>query len=131
MSQAAVVTSSSKVLPSILVIDDTHDNICLLSDCLKPNYELLAANNGEKGLEIAHRFKPDLILTSNAKRALETSKLVAEAIGLNEKKIQIEERLYEAGVETLISEIQLLDKKYKSVLLIGHNPGLTFFVSIL
>ena len=62
MSQAAVVNITSKALPSILVIDDTHDNIRLLSDCLKPNYEVLAANNGEKGLAIAQRFKPDLIL---------------------------------------------------------------------
>lgn len=78
-----------------------------------------------------HKFKPDLIVTSNAKRALETSKLVAEAIGYDEGNIQVEDKLYEAGVEDLISEIQLLDEKYKSVLLIGHNPGLTLLATFL
>jgi len=78
-----------------------------------------------------HKFKPDLILTSNAKRALQTSKLVAEAIGYDEKKIQIEDKLYEAGVEALLNQIQLIEEKYKSVLLIGHNPGLTLLANFL
>lgn len=58
----ANVLDQNSSAPSILIIDDTHDNIRLLSDCLQPSYEVLAANNGEKGLEIANRFKPDLIL---------------------------------------------------------------------
>src|SRR6056297_2288736 len=78
-----------------------------------------------------HKFKPDLIVSSNAKRAHETSKLFAEAIGYDETKILVEDRLYEAGVEDLLSEIQLLNDKYKSVLLIGHNPGLTLLATFL
>ena len=47
---------------SVLIVDDTLENIRLLSDCLKSRYEVLAANNGDKALATASRFKPDLIL---------------------------------------------------------------------
>ena len=47
---------------SVLIVDDTLDNIRLLSDCLKAHYAVFAANNGDKALAIASRFKPDLIL---------------------------------------------------------------------
>ncbi len=47
---------------SILIVDDMRDNIRLLSDYLKADYQVLAANNGEKALIIAEKLHPDLIL---------------------------------------------------------------------
>ncbi len=47
---------------SILIVDDMRDNIRLLSDYLKADYQVLAANNGEKALVIAEKLHPDLIL---------------------------------------------------------------------
>ncbi len=47
---------------SILIVDDIRDNISLLSDYLKADYQVLAANNGEKALIIAEKLHPDLIL---------------------------------------------------------------------
>ncbi len=47
--------------PTILIVDDTPDNITILSDILA-DYKVKAANNGAKALEIASRFRPDLIL---------------------------------------------------------------------
>jgi DNA-binding NtrC family response regulator len=47
----------------ILIIDDTPANIRLLSTILEPRgYEILAAANGDQGLEIASRARPGLIL---------------------------------------------------------------------
>ncbi len=46
---------------TILIVDDTPDNITILSKILS-NYNIKAANNGSKALEIASRFKPDIIL---------------------------------------------------------------------
>jgi putative two-component system response regulator len=48
--------------PSILLVDDTEQNISVLKSILSPNYIIRAATNGELALKIADKFKPDLIL---------------------------------------------------------------------
>lgn len=47
--------------PTILIVDDVPDNITVLSNILA-DYNLKAANNGTKALEIASRFRPNIIL---------------------------------------------------------------------
>ena len=47
--------------PTILIVDDTPNNITVLYNILT-DYNVKAANNGSKALEIASRFKPDIIL---------------------------------------------------------------------
>jgi putative two-component system response regulator len=48
---------------SVLVVDDTPENIDLLVEILKADYKVRAAINGEQGLKIARLTKaPDLIL---------------------------------------------------------------------
>ena len=48
---------------TILVVDDTPDNLALMSDLLKDIYKVKIANNGEKALRIAQSdAPPDLIL---------------------------------------------------------------------
>jgi putative two-component system response regulator len=49
--------------PSILIVDDTPDNLVLMSDLLKDAYLIKVANSGEKALKIVRRGDPlDLIL---------------------------------------------------------------------
>ncbi|MCF8208493.1 MAG: two-component system response regulator [Rhodoferax sp.] len=49
--------------PVILVIDDTPDNLSLMSSLLKDLYRVKVANNGERGIKIARSDDPpDLIL---------------------------------------------------------------------
>lgn len=49
--------------PTILVVDDTADNLTLMSNLLKDNYKVKIANSGEKALRIATSEQPpDLIL---------------------------------------------------------------------
>ncbi|WP_020589212.1 HD-GYP domain-containing protein [Desulfobacter curvatus] len=47
--------------PTILIVDDVPDNITVLTNILA-DYNLKAANNGAKALQIASRFRPDIIL---------------------------------------------------------------------
>ncbi len=47
---------------SVLVVDDTPENIDILVETLKHKYQLRAATNGERALEIVQRTPPDLIL---------------------------------------------------------------------
>ncbi len=49
--------------PTILVVDDTPDNLALMQTLLKDLYKVKGANNGERGLKIAASgHPPDLIL---------------------------------------------------------------------
>lgn len=49
--------------PTILVVDDSPDNLSLITSLLKDRYRLKVANNGEKALKIAQsETKLDLIL---------------------------------------------------------------------
>lgn len=48
--------------PVILVVDDTPENLTLLSGLLKETYKVKVATNGKKALAIARSCPPDLIL---------------------------------------------------------------------
>jgi signal transduction histidine kinase len=50
-------------MPTVLVVDDTPDNVALLSSLLKGDYRIKVATSGEKALRIALEGEPpDLIL---------------------------------------------------------------------
>jgi putative two-component system response regulator len=56
-------TMNSENKPTILVVDDTPDNLTLVSNLLKSDYRVRVAINGEKALKIAFSdTPPDLIL---------------------------------------------------------------------
>ena len=49
--------------PTILVVDDTPENLLLISDLLRKHYKVKVANNGTRALSIAQADPPpDLIL---------------------------------------------------------------------
>ena len=83
-----------------------------------------------KGLK-EKEIHPDLILSSPAKRALSTCKRIADILGYPKEGIKAERELYHSDAETILSVIQGLKKKYDTVMLLSHNPGLTDFVNSL
>ncbi len=68
---------------------------------------------------------PDLMISSPAKRAWKTAKIIAREVGCEKAKIEKNIALYEAGVSELIQVIQKIDGKYNDVMIFGHNPGFT------
>jgi putative two-component system response regulator len=49
--------------PTVLVVDDTPDNLTLMSGLLKDKYKVKIANNGERALKVATTgTPPDIIL---------------------------------------------------------------------
>ena len=75
--------------------------------------------------------KPDLILTSPARRALETAELIADKIDYNIESIISDEEIYEATTIDLLEIVRNLDDSFKSVFLFGHNPAITFLSNYL
>ena len=66
---------------------------------------------------------PDLIVTSTAKRARKTAKLLAEACGYDGELVESPE-LYHASPADWTSVVRTLPEAAVRALLIGHNPGL-------
>jgi phosphohistidine phosphatase len=77
------------------------------------------------GILHQQHIKPNLIVSSSAKRAITTAKLIAEKIGYPGAKIVATEKIYEASLTTLLETVQHLPNDANSVMLFGHNPGFT------
>ncbi len=75
-------------------------------------------------------IKPDLILSSTAVRAFETSKMVAVELGYPEQEIITSKNIYHAGTDDIFDELFGLDNSIESVMIFGHNPTFTDFVNI-
>ncbi len=84
-----------------------------------------------KRLKEQHKANPDLILSSPAKRALRTAKIIAKEIDYPKGKIEIKDSLYGSGVEAMLNVIQYLDDSLDEVMLFGHNPDLTSLANYL
>lgn len=78
------------------------------------------------GKRLAKRdVKPDLILSSSARRALTTAEIIAKKLNYKRKHIVVDDRLYGGAADTLLEVIHELSDKLDRVMLIGHNPELT------
>lgn len=67
-------------------------------------------------------IKPELILSSPAKRAKKTAKQYHETLG---GELRFDERIYEASSMSLLYLVQEAFEKVDSVMIVGHNPGFT------
>ncbi len=94
-----------------------------------PDKDRPLAERGERdAAEMARRLvrrgvDPDLILSSPAKRALATAKIIAKELDYQRKDIETDARLYPGQVSELLSMIHALDDKLERVMLFGHNPA--------
>jgi len=78
----------------------------------------------------ARGLAPEEIVSSPAKRALQTATLVKESGGI-EAPIRLDERIYEAGAQTLKQVASEFRDELDIMMMIGHNPGFEGFVSFL
>jgi phosphohistidine phosphatase len=72
---------------------------------------------------------PDLLYASPAKRAFSTARRIGEILGYDKEKIKTDRRLYHADSDMIFSVLRGLKAKHDTVLVFGHNPGLTDFVN--
>jgi phosphohistidine phosphatase len=68
---------------------------------------------------------PDLIVSSTALRAADTARLTAAVFGYPESAIVLEKSLYHASPELLLEVIRSQSEAVQTLVLVGHNPGLT------
>jgi phosphohistidine phosphatase len=100
-----------------------------LADIARP----LAERGERDARRIAERLReqqlrPALILTSPAARALRTAQIVASVTGCAPECIALERRLYLAEPAAIVEIIAAQDAAVETLLVVGHNPGLTDLV---
>jgi phosphohistidine phosphatase len=81
----------------------------------------------EMGQRIRKRnANPEIVVCSPAERARQT----LELLELGTKTVY-EERIYEASAEALLEIVRSLDDQYQSVMIVGHNPSMTWLTNLL
>jgi len=74
---------------------------------------------------------PDLIISSPAVRAFSTAEIFADEFNYNKNKIVNDERIYEATTRELIAVIHEIKNENNTIMLFGHNPGLSNLANLL
>ena len=76
-------------------------------------------------------IRPSLIVSSPATRAWTTARVIAEQLSYPTEFLQRENQLYLASLHDLLDIVVAQDDGFNSVIIVGHNPGLTDFVNFL
>jgi len=75
-------------------------------------------------------YQPDAVVCSTARRARETWELVAAELAsaaapeVAAPEVRYEPRVYEASVLSLLMLVRGFDPAWRTVMIVGHNPGL-------
>lgn len=75
--------------------------------------------------------RPSLVITSPAKRTLQTARLVARELGYPREFLQREADLYLATPAQILEVLARQDDAFNDILVCGHNPGITELVNLL
>ena len=78
-----------------------------------------------------HGVRPSLIVSSPAKRAWATAKIVAGALNYPREFLQKDDRLYLASLDDILDVVVAQDNSFNNLMLVGHNPGMTDFANFL
>jgi phosphohistidine phosphatase len=75
----------------------------------------------------AHELElvPDHLIASPADRALETAREFAKALGFPLPRIRHDDRVYLAEPAQLVAILRSVPNDVRTVMLVGHNPGIS------
>ena len=82
-----------------------------------------AASTAAAIREAGHR--PGLLLTSAARRTMQTARVIARALNLPEQAVVPATELYNAGADVLDVELRKAFLSCDTVMLVAHNPGIS------
>ncbi len=69
--------------------------------------------------------KPDIIISSPAKRAKKTARFMAKGVGYPENEIIYDETIYTSSTTDLYHVLQSIKEMHTTVFFIGHNYAIT------
>lgn len=74
---------------------------------------------------------PDIIISSPAVRASMTARIISDILSYPLSHVKYSDEIYEADTTSLLKVVSRVDDKFNSTMLIGHNPGMTYFANML
>jgi phosphohistidine phosphatase len=84
---------------------------------------------GRRLLEL--QLIPDSLLSSNARRAEQTTEVVARELGISARNVHTEESLYLAPADAILRIIRSTGPRIAHLMIVGHNPGISEVVTLL
>ena len=75
-------------------------------------------------------FQADKLVSSPAKRALDTATFFAKEWKIPTASIAVDRGIYEAPPQRLLEIVRSLSDEWQTVFLFGHNPALTSFINL-
>lgn len=101
-----------------------------LSDMDRPLNKRGQRNSPDMGRRMrVQGHKPDLIISSPAKRAQTTAANIARELGIDESEIVAATDLYFAGADGMLGVLESVDDRYRKVMLTGHNPTMEYLAN--
>lgn len=101
-----------------------------LSDHERPLAKRGLRDAPRMGARLAEWGPPiDRVISSSAVRALATAELITGEMGLPWDEIQVDDDLYHASETDMLDLIQEQEDYLDGLMLIGHNPSMTYLVN--
>jgi phosphohistidine phosphatase len=84
-------------------------------------------NANRMGMNLKNKqVQPDIIICSAAIRTQQTAESIAEHVSYDSGKVHINSEVYDASIRTLLHVVNNLKDEWQTVVLIGHNPSITY-----
>lgn len=96
----------------------------------------LTSRGQQEALQVAAQLAKrsisiDAIFASIAIRTQQTAAFVSDVLKLNAESLYVEEDLYNSSIRTYLSFVSSIDSRKNNILLIGHNPTVTYLAEYL
>ena len=103
-----------------------------LADIDRPLNKRGKTDAPEMGLRLKKQgIMPELMISSPAKRARSTAKKIAKQLQYPKENIKFAEGIYEATPDNLLMLVKNVQGNPGTLMLFGHNPGITEFANSL
>jgi len=82
-------------------------------------------------LLLDNELVPELLITSAARRTLQTAEILARMLSLPARCVKSAEQLYLARAEIIVALAQSTGPKVQHLAIVGHNPGISELARLL
>ncbi len=71
----------------------------------------------------SHELTPDFVISSPAKRAMQTAEIACQAMNIGKKSVYRRKHVYLATPDDLLYVLEDCPMEAQRVMMVGHNPG--------
>jgi phosphohistidine phosphatase len=103
-----------------------------LSDFERPLNERGNRDKGIMGKRLKEKsIELDSFISSSAKRTTQTSMALAKEMNFPTREIKFSKEIYHASLSVMLSFINKTENKNNTIMLVGHNPGISMLCDYL